>query len=102
GTGADGTIIGRNSLKLRKLGRFRLPEHGLEPRQRLREARRGAGEAEPQMALAAQAEGSAGGDPDLASRQHLFGESEAVLHAVDPGEGIEGALRRRHADARKA
>src|SRR5690349_9968382 len=52
-----GAIIGRNSLKLRKLSPACLPQHWLEALQRLREARRRAGEAEPQMPLAAEAEG---------------------------------------------
>src|SRR5689334_6456943 len=83
---SPGAIIGRNSLKLRKLSPVRLPQHRLEPLQRLRQACGRAGEAEPQIALAASTEGSAGRQPDLAARQYLLGESEAVGHAVDPGE----------------
>ena len=44
-------------------------------------------------------EGGAGGEADPGRRQQRLGEGQAVAHAVDPDEGVEGGLRGCHAEA---
>src|SRR6266853_721413 len=78
-----------------------LAEHRAQPLQRLAEPFGGAGEAQPEIALARRPERGARGEADLAAAHDLLGEFQAVGHAVDAEEGIERAVRRRRAYARE-
>src|SRR5438552_6172879 len=72
-----------------------------EPVERFAEALFRGGEAEAEVAFAGVAERDAGRHAHLGPGDDLPRELEAIGAAVDPREGIEGALRRFDGDPRK-